>query len=132
MGSQAQDFMNFVNSDSYLSTRKGNFTERNGGRTPWNNTMDLRFLHEFKLQGRKSIQLTYDIINFLNLLDKKLGYVYFSPNTFNSTASVGLSRTTNPGGTADPTFSWSKPGAPYSIDPLASRWQMQFGARYTF
>ncbi len=131
-GTQAQDFMNYVNSDSYLSTRKGDFTERNGGRTPWNNTMDLRFLHEFKLQGRKSIQLTYDIINFLNLLDKKLGYVYFSPNTFNSTASVGLSRATNPGGTADPTFTWSKPGAPYSIDPLSSRWQMQFGARYTF
>ena len=130
-GSQAADFMAFVESDSYLKTRKGDFTERNAGRTPWNNTLDLRFLHEFKLKGRQSIQISYDVINFLNLLDKKLGYSYFSPNTFNSTASIGLTRATNPA-TGDPTFTWAAPTAPYSIDPLASRWQMQFGARYTF
>ncbi|GAB3888910.1 TonB-dependent receptor [Spirosoma agri] len=130
-GTQATDFMAFVESDSYLKTRKGNFTERNGGRTPWNNTMDLRFLHEIKLKGRQSIQISYDIINFLNLLDKKLGYSYFSPNTFNSTASIGLARATNPT-TGDPTFTWTAPAAPYSIDPLASRWQMQLGARFNF
>ncbi|MVM29837.1 TonB-dependent receptor [Spirosoma sp. HMF4905] len=130
-GTQAADFMAFVESDPYLKTRKGTFTERNGGRTPWNNTMDLRFLHEFKLKGRQSIQISYDIINFLNLLDKKLGYSYFSPNTFNSTASIGLTRATNPG-TGDPTYTWAAPSAPYSIDPLGSRWQMQIGARYSF
>lgn len=130
-GTQAADFMAFVESDSYLKTRKGNFTERNAGRTPWNNTMDLRFLHEKKLKGRQSLQFSYDIINFLNLVDKKLGYYYFSPNTFNSTASLGLTRVTNPT-SGDPTFTWSAPTTPYSIDPLGSRWQMQLGARYSF
>ncbi|SEJ59584.1 Carboxypeptidase regulatory-like domain-containing protein [Dyadobacter sp. SG02] len=130
-GTQAADFMAYVDSDSYLKTRKGTFTERNGGRTPWNNTVDLRFMHEFKLKGEQSIQITYDILNFLNLVDKKLGYVYFSPNTFNSTASIGLTRATNPTA-GDPTFTWTRPGKPYSIDPLASRCQMQIGARYTF
>ncbi|WP_159476375.1 TonB-dependent receptor [Dyadobacter sp. 3J3] len=130
-GTQAADFMAFVDSKSYLKDQKGNFTERNGGRTPWNNTMDLRFMHEFKIKGPKSIQVTYDILNFLNLVDKKLGYSYFSPNTFNSTASIGLTRATNPT-TGDPTFTWTKPGAPYSIDPLGSRCQMQIGARYSF
>lgn len=130
-GTQAADFMAFVDSKSYLKGQKGNFTERNGGRTPWNNTMDLRFMHEFKIKGRNSIQITYDILNFLNLVDKKLGYSYFSPNTFNSTASVGLTRATNPT-SGDPTFTWTKPGAPYSIDPLGSRCQMQLGARYSF
>ncbi|AKD58832.1 TonB-dependent receptor [Spirosoma radiotolerans] len=130
-GTQAADFMAFVESDSYLKTRKGTFTERNAARTPWNNTMDLRFLHEFKLKGRQSIQISYDIINFLNLLDKKLGYSYFAANTFNSTGSIGLTRATNPT-SGDPTFTWSAPSTPYSIDPLGSRWQMQIGARYTF
>ncbi|GAB3561929.1 carboxypeptidase regulatory-like domain-containing protein [Spirosoma luteolum] len=130
-GTQAQDFMNYVQSDKYLSSRMGNFTERNAGRTPWNNTMDLRFLHEVKLQGKHTLQFSYDIINFLNLVNKNLGYVYFSPNTFNSTASVGLARATNPT-TGDPTFTWSRPTTPYSIDPLGSRWQMQLGARYSF
>ncbi len=128
---QAQDFLNFVNGDTYLSTRKGMFTERNGGRTPWNNTADLRILHEIKLGGAHSLQLSYDIINVLNLVSKKAGYYYFSPNTFNSTASVGLARATNPT-TGDPTFTWTAPAAPYSVDPLASRWQMQFGVRYSF
>lgn len=130
-GTQAQDFMTFVNADPYLSSRKGSFTERNAGRTPWNNTLDLRFMHEVRLGDRRSLQFSYDIINFLNLLDHKLGYVYFSPNTFNSTASVGLTRATNPA-TGDPTFTWTMPSAPYSIDPLASRWQMQVGVRYNF
>lgn len=130
-GTQAQDFMNFVDSNGYLSSRKGNFTERNGGRTPWNNMADLRFLHEIKMGGSHTLQISYDIINVLNLISKKAGYYYFSPNTFNSTASIGLSRATNPT-TGDPTFTWTAPAAPYSIDPLASRWQMQLGARYSF
>ncbi len=128
---QAQAFMNFVESNSYLNSRKGNFTERNAGRTPWNNTADLRLLHEIRLGGSHTLQLSNDIINVLNLVDKKLGYFYFSPNTFNSTASLGLARATNPA-TGDPTFTWTAPPTPYSIDPLASRWQMQLGARYSF
>lgn len=130
-GSQAEDFMAFVGRTPYLNGRKGTFTERNGDRTPWNNTADLRILHEIRLGGRRSLQLSWDIVNVLNLVDKKLGWVYFSPNTFNSTASVGLKRTNNPG-TGDPVFTWAQPTTPYSIDPLASRWQMQFGARFSF
>ncbi|QKZ15251.1 TonB-dependent receptor [Spirosoma sp. KUDC1026] len=128
---QAQDFMAFVQNDKYLSSRMGQFTERNGGRTPWNNTMDLRFLHEIKLQNGHSLQFSYDILNFLNLVDKKLGYYYFSPNTFNSTASIGLTPASNPT-SGDPTYTWSRPTTPYSIDPLGSRWQMQLGGRYSF
>ncbi len=128
---QAQAFMRFVESNRYLSSRKGNFTERNAARTPWNNTADLRLLHEIKLGGSHTLQLSYDIFNVLNLVDKKLGYFYFSPNTFNSTASIGLTRSTNPA-SGYPTFTWTAPPTPYSIDPLASRWQMQLGARYSF
>lgn len=93
--------------------------------------MDLRFLHEIKLQNGHSLQFSYDILNFLNLVDKKLGYYYFSPNTFNSTASIGLTPASNPT-SGDPTYTWSRPTTPYSIDPLGSRWQMQLGARYSF
>ncbi|MFD2572838.1 carboxypeptidase regulatory-like domain-containing protein [Spirosoma soli] len=137
---QAQNFWNYVNTNEYLSSRKGNFTERNAARTPWNNNVDLRIIHEIRFVGRHSLQISYDIFNFLNLVDNKLGYFYFSPNTFNSTASIGLSRLSNgnpaynpaniPG--SDPTFSFSQPAAAYSIDQLASRWQMQLGLRYSF
>ena len=128
---QAQAFMNFVESDEYLSTRKGNFTERNGGRTPWNTTMDLKLLHTIKLNEKgNDLQFSLDIINATNLINSSWGRIYFSPNTFNSTASLGLTRTNS--GSTDPLFKFSTPPSAYSIDQLGSRWQMQVGARYSF
>jgi hypothetical protein len=59
--------------------------------------------------------------------------VYFSPNTYNSTASIGL-QPYIPARNAQgyPLYQFTDPGKPYSIDPLASRWQMQVGVRYSF
>ena len=130
---QAQNFMNFVAGDTYLSSRQGNFTERNGGRTPWNTNLDLRILHDinFKVGNDKvhTIELSLDIFNFTNLLNKDWGYSYFNSVTFNSTSSTGLSVAA---GATNPTYTWKQPLTPYSIDQLASRWQMQVGARYSF
>jgi hypothetical protein len=128
---QAKAFMDFVNSNESLSSRKGNFTERNGGRTPWNATLDLKLLHTIKISNGHELQFSLDIINASNLLNKDWGRIYFSPNTFNSTASLGLTRF-NSGTGADPTYKFSAPTTTYSTDQLASRWQMQLGARYSF
>ncbi|MET3129411.1 hypothetical protein ABID42_004535 [Arcicella rosea] len=128
---QAANFMNFVNGDDYLSTRKGDFTERNGGRTPWNTTMDVRILHDIKVGTKNTVQVTLDIFNFTNLLNADWGRIYFAPNTFNSTVGLGLSRV-NSGTSADPTYTFTKPTSTYSIDQLSSRWQMQLGLRYSF
>ena len=132
---QGQQFMDFVNGDAYLSTRKGDFTERNGGRTPWNTTADIRVMHDIALNvGKKlhTIQISLDIINFTNLLNSNWGRVYFVSNTFNSTASLGLVRK-NSGTATDPVYNFIQPStAPYSIDQLASRYQAQLGLRYSF
>ncbi len=128
---QAQQFINFVNADDYLTTRKGNFTERNGGRTPWNTTMDIRLMHDIKLKGKNMFQITLDVMNFTNLLNADWGRAYFVPNTFNSTSSIGLNRT-NSGTSEDPTFNFAAPATAYSIDQLASRYQAQIGLRYSF
>ena len=131
---QAQAFMNFVAGDPYLSTRLGNFTERNGARTPSNTNLDMRILHDinFKVGNDKvhTIELSVDIFNLTNLLNKNWGWSYFAPNTFNGTAATGLSLS---GLTAaNPTYAWKQPVTSYSIDQLGSRWQMQVGARYSF
>ena len=128
---QATNFVNFVNGDDYLSTRKGNFTERNGGRTPWNTTMDVRILHNVKVGVKNAVQISLDIFNFTNLLNSDWGRIYFAPNTFNSTVGLGLARS-NSGTAADPTYTFTKPTSTYSIDQLSSRWQMQLGLRYSF
>ncbi len=135
--SQAAAFDAYINSNKYLSSRRGNFTERNGARTPWNYQADFRFSQDFNIvrEGKKThtITFTYDIINLTNLLNKNWGIQYFSPNTFNSTSSVGLKLATAGTATTNPIYTFSQGDVTsYSKDFFASRWQMQFGLRYSF
>jgi hypothetical protein len=146
----AAAFDGYIDSNPYLKTRRGQFTERNAAHTPWNTDLDFRFTQDFKLgtKGKQMLTITYDIINLTNLLNKDWGHYYFSSNTFNSTASIGLAKngtqpafpianaagvvpavnTTN----TNPTYTWSDPGVAYQADLFSSRYQMQLGVRYTF
>lgn len=130
---QADAFNAFIDKSSYLSGRRGSFTERNMGRTPWNTTADFRFVQELHLKNGHVISLSWDILNLTNLVNKNWGWVYFSPNTFNSTASVGLTPyIPNRVVGGYPQYTFQDPGKPYSVDFFNSRWQMQAGIRYTF
>ena len=137
---QAAVFDAFIDKSSYLSSRRGDFTQRNAAFTPWNNQLDFRFTQDFKFGGKhkQMITFTYDIINLTNLLNKKWGQYYFSANTFNSTSSIGLTPAKNGtptfanASTTYPKYTFQDPGVPYSVDLFASRWQMQFGIRYSW
>ena len=159
-GAQYNAFSSFVDGDSYLKTRRGQYAERNAGRTPWNNQADVRFMVEAKLgnlepnaagittSGGHTLQISLDLINVGNLLNKSWGRQYFVPNTFNSTLGTGLTQVAfaNADGVISSAYSASTPttkgfdrpaftyGTPatYSIDQLASRWQGQLGLRYSF
>ena len=133
---QVNDFEAFVNGNDYLKGRRGKFTERNGDFTPWNVQADFRIMDEIKLNGKKNIQISLSIMNLTNLLNKDWGKIYFVPNTFNSTSSVGLTKVGTIGGANadknDPTYNFKTPSAPYTIDQFASRFQAQLGIRYNF
>lgn len=134
---QAAAFDSFIDGDKYLATRRGDFTERNAARTPWNYQADFRFSQDFRIvengKHKHTLTFTYDIVNLTNLLNKKWGVQYFSPNTYNSMASVGLTTVTAGTPTAYPTYSFDKANtSSYSKDFFASRFQMQFGLRYSF
>jgi hypothetical protein len=136
---QANAFDAFVDADSYLKTRRGQFTERNAAHTPWNTDADFRFTQDFNFGGDKhkqTITFTFDIVNLTNLLNSAWGHYYYSSNTFNSTASVGLTQNVTPAfgniATTYPTYKFTNPGLPYQVDLFASRYQMQFGLRYSF
>jgi hypothetical protein len=135
---QVADYEKFVNSNEYLSSRRGKFTERNGDVTPWNIQADFRIMDEIRLsqKSKNTLQISLSIINLTNLLNKEWGKVYFVPNTFNSTASVGLTKVGNVAAgqpsAGDPTYNFTTPGLPYTIDQFASRFQAQLGIRYNF
>ncbi|MDR6516335.1 TonB-dependent receptor [Chryseobacterium camelliae] len=135
---QVADYETFVNGNEYLSSRRGKFTERNGDFTPWNIQADFRIMDEIRLsqKNKSNLQISLSIINLTNLLNKDWGKVYFVPNTFNSTASVGLTKVGNVAtgqpGAGDPTYNFKTPNLPYTIDQFASRFQAQLGVRYNF
>ena len=153
-GAQYAALSSFIDGDSYLSTRRGQYAERNAGRTPWNNQADIRLMLEAKLGSLEAnaagilpaghtLQISLDIINFGNFVNSSWGRQYYVPNTFNSTIGTGLSQaayadaagnlsTTYSAATFNrPAFTYGAP-ATYSIDQLASRWQGQLGLRYSF
>ncbi len=137
---QANQFNAYIDANPYLNSRRGGFTERNAGHTPWNTQVDLKFNQDITIgkvikgtSAKHTLSISLDCINFTNLLNPSWGRVYFSPNTFNSTASIGLQPYSpfleNQG---YPIYTFSNPGKPYSIDFFNSRYQFQLGLRYSF
>jgi hypothetical protein len=142
---QWTDFSAFIEGDKYLKTRKGQYAERNALRTPWNHELDMKLMHEFKLgkDHKQSLQLSFDLFNVLNLLSNDWGHIYFVTNVNNYTVNL-LTFVADANGVAPgrpssgyiPTFNFNRPtglnGHYYTVDPLNSRWQGQFGIKYNF
>lgn len=142
---QWQDLDNLINNDNYLSTRRGQYAERNGLRTPWNHELDVKLMHEFKVgrEKKQSLQLSFDLFNLLNLISNDWGHIYFVTNVNNYTVNL-LTFVSDANGVApgkpssgyQPTFNFIKPTGLnahyYTVDPINSRWQGQLGVKVNF
>ncbi len=139
------DLNDFIENDPYLKTRRGQYAERNGLRTPWVHNLDMKILHEFKLSKSnhyKTLQISLDILNVLNLINNDWGHVNFVTNLNNYTVNFLKfvnDGSKNPGAPSTgytPSFNFVKPTGIdnhyYTLDPINSRWQMQLGVKYNF
>ncbi len=121
----------YIAGDDYLSTRRGQFAERNAARSNWAHIVDLKFLQDFTLK-KNTLQLSFDIFNFTNLLNKEWGKVNFRPSN-----SQPIRFEDFEADDTTPTFSFD-PNTAANLDRvddsgiLSSRWQMQIGLRYIF
>ena len=129
----------YITSNPYLNSHRGEFTSRNGDRTPWNHNLDVRIMQDFILYGtgekhhKHTITVSFDIINLTNLLNPNWGLYYYTSNFQNSSVFTGLIATGKNDPTGKPIFNYTAPTtAPALVDQLASRWQAQMGLRYTF
>jgi hypothetical protein len=143
---QWTDLNNFIENDKYLKTRRGQYAERNGMRTPWVHDVDMKLMHEFKLSKtnkQHSLQVSLDVFNVLNMLNNAWGHVNFVTNVNNYTvnflkfvADANGKATGTPASGYQPTFNFVKPagidGHYYTLDPINSRWQGQLGIKYNF
>ena len=143
---QWADLDKLISNDPYLKSRRGQYAERNGLRTPWNHDLDLKLMHEFKLSKTnkyQSLQISFDVFNVLNLLNNDWGHITFVTNVNNYTVNL-LTFAKDANGVAPgkpssgylPTFTFNKPtglnGNYYTVDPINSRWQGQLGIKYNF
>ncbi len=121
----------YMNANPYLRANQGSYSERNAAHTPWNHQLDLR-LSSARIINDKNDQLnlSLDIFNFGNLLNRNWGKQNFVPNVQNS--GFGLIDFVGIEGER-PVFQFKNPeGTPWLIDPIESRWQMQLGLTYIF
>lgn len=119
----------FINGDKYAKFHKGQYADRNSNVGKWENRVDLHFAENiFYLKNRGSkIQLTLDILNFANLLNKKWGTYYGS---LYNLQVLKVSNVVNANGVATPTFGYNNPSI--YANNISSRWHMQVGCKITF
>ena len=151
---QWNDLNSFIEGDSYLKSHRGQYAERNALRTPWNHELDMKLMHEFKLSKTdksKSLQISFDVFNVLNLLNNDWGRITFVTNVNNYTVNLLTfavdptnANGANPAGIPigkpssgyQPAFTFNKPtglnGHYYTVDPINSRWQGQLGVKFNF
>ncbi len=123
----------FIAQDKYLSSRRGKYTEKYAGVTPWFSQMDVRILQNFNFNRgskKRTVQFSIDIQNFGNLLNSRWGVRKYA-TTSGFYQPLAVDRITN---TGSPSFSFdpSQKNTFTSSPDLISRWQMQFGLRYIF
>lgn len=126
-------FEKFINDDDYLSENKGSYAEKNGSRTPWQNQVDFRLLQDFSVNAggkNHTLQFSFDIFNFGNLLNKDWGVVYSNPFAYQILDFEGYAAD---GTTPQFTFTESDLGDErFNISNFNSRWRMRVGLRYIF
>lgn len=132
-GSAAEEaaFFAFMNGNEYLNSHRGQVAERNAERGTWVNQFDVHVSQEFPgfMEGHKA-ELSFDILNFGNLLNKDWGRV-------EEVAFPGMRGVVEYGGidaaTGKYVYRFNTPDNLTIYDDKGiSRWAAQVSVRYRF
>lgn len=125
-----------IEEDPGLSSRRGEYVEKNGSRAPWNSRFDLAIRQDFgaSLGGNDHrFQLSFDIFNLANLINKDWGVNYAVPGDFNNYFLYDFEGYEADGTTPQFTYSDDDSGSDrYDVNSLSSRWSARLGLRYIF
>ncbi|WP_394749450.1 TonB-dependent receptor [Spongiimicrobium salis] len=128
---QWQRLDRFIENDSYLRSRRGDYVERNGAKTPWNHELDMKLQYTKQFRNGKSITLSMDMLNVFNFINRNWGRLVFVPNVVNSSFSllnfVGIEN-------EQPQYQFNidENERPWVIDLQNSRWRAQLGLKFNF
>lgn len=126
---QRDAFWNYIEQDKYLSSRKGQYTERGGALMPWHHQFDFQLKQDFYVNvggKRNTIQLGVDVQNLGNLLNKNWGHYQQvkSSTLLNYDKSKGFTFNKYAGETLTSTFK--------AYESFMSTYRVQFSVRYLF
>lgn len=142
---QQAAFDAFIDGDEYLSSRRGQYAERNGQDFPWLTRFDFSIAQDIYIKvgakaKRNAFQIRFDVLNVGNLLNNKWGVAYTTvtttPLTLASTNAQGVpsyrmatQTITKADGTTEVVLAQDRFVRGIS---LSNAWQGQLTLRYTF
>lgn len=120
----------YIEADKYLQAHRGKFAERNSHSLPFVHSLDLHVAQSFYFdkKSNRRVEITLDVLNLANLLNRSWGMVYRTSNWALSPVSVTELREVDGG--YRPVYKFT--GADYTADDVFSRWHMQLGVRVVF
>lgn len=124
-------FEQFISSDKYLSSHRGQWSERYAGIGKFEHHFDLHIAQDFyfdRKHGRK-LQFVVDFLNISNLFNREWG-LYYDGAYYRQVLGVS-SLTTDSQGNVTPVYSYIEPQK-LSLSDFYSRWRCQLGFRLTF
>ncbi len=124
---QQRTLLNYwISNDSYLSEHRGEYFKRNADNLAFEHHFDVHFgqKYSFKVNGQiNSLELTFDIINIGNLLNKDWGHtygdgfgIYYSPFNYQG----------------DGIYKFDGTYSARNYSDYYSRWRGPIGLKYTF
>mgnify|MGYP003399406905 FL=1 len=134
---QSDAFFKYIEQDKYLSSRKGQFAERNGAKFPWFSNLDFRILQDilpvskYKNYG---LQLSMEIENFTNLLNNDWGVTKRTTYTNAAILAVVAAPTATTAATYRMNLvSNQLPTSTYTSNiTVGNTWRMNLGLRLNF
>jgi hypothetical protein len=134
----------FISQDPYLSKHRGEYAERNGAVAPFVHQVDLSIYHDFKIfqknERSHTIRISFDIANFLNLLNKDwgvqkttvLGNQQYQFLNVTQTPAAANNYTLKYAMRKDANLTETFRDDIGTSTNIISRWQMVFGIKYMF
>lgn len=124
-------FLAFAQGDAALATAIGEIVARNAGRAPWTDQLDLRMAFKVPTGTRATLELTADLVNVLNVIDRNKGV--FNLASFGDLNPIRFATDTATGKYVYDLATLNSPTfVKLDRDDLRSRWQAQLGARVRF
>ncbi len=133
-------FYDLISRNPFLRANRGRILPRFGGTNPFITRIDLRFTQNIPVPYKGHLEFYYDILNLPNLLNSRSGTIKtYGGSVFGTPGLAGYVGTgTDPtdGNRVKTVYSYT-PGngelsVPNGVANIDSRWQMQFGLRYSF